>query len=208
MKNYLISIFIIISFSASSQIKHGLLLGGGGGSLYNVNYIQKGYGWDKAADIKITAGNSSYKHNAVIGYKLRLESANKNKLFYDLDLGFATKKVNFDMDGTYTNENGGETHFISTGSYSTISFSVGFSANYIIYKDLYAGIGIEPIYSFHNFSRFINIFDAPLIGKLGYDFKFFDIAVAYKKGLLNALKSDEFEKGQFNDWQIQLFIPF
>jgi hypothetical protein len=195
--------------NAQIELRHGLILGGGKGSLCDVNYIQKGFGFEKATDVKITSASSSYKYNASAGYRFRMENRNKNKLFYDLDLSFAIKGGNYNMEGTFVDENGDIWTFQDMpSSFSFIGFSIGFSAGYKIYKGLYAGAGIEPTCYFHTFQRFIKIFDAPPVGKLGYDFKYFDIAAVYRNGLFNALKSDHFSKGRINDWQIQLFIPF
>jgi hypothetical protein len=202
----IILIFTLLTTTGFAQIKvkSGLLLGGGKGSLCDVN--MKG----RATDfVEITSTNSSYKYNAMIDYKLRMENTNENKWFYDMDLGFALKGINFEEKGTYVDEDGNTFPVaVRSGSYSLASFSIGLSANYKIVKGLYAGIGIEPTCYFHDLTQYIKIFDAPLIGKLGYDFKYFDIAVVYKKGLLNALQSDNFSKGRINDLQLQLFIPF
>jgi hypothetical protein len=194
--------------NAQLKVRHGLLLGGGKGSLCDVNYIWKGYGTDGLTDINITSGVSSYKLNAALGYKLRLENRDKNRWFYDVDFGFTLKNINFSSEGTYMDKEG-QTFFIKPhGSYTPISFAIGVSAGYKIYKGFYAGIGIEPTCYFYDQSEFIKVFDAPLIGKIGHDFKFFDVAITYKNGLLNALQSDRFSKGRVNDFQVQLFIPF
>ena len=196
----------VSTMSAQVKLRHGLLLGGGMGSIGGVEYALKGYGTEYLSNIQIISGISNYKYNASLGYKFRIEN-DESHLFYDVDFGFGLKNIDFDIK-SMVDENGYTHPFQSSGSHSTIDFFLCLSANYKIYSGLYAGLGIEPTYYFHDMGRFIRIFDTPIVGKIGYDFKKIDIVLTYKKGLFNALKSNTFAKGQINDIQLQLFIPF
>jgi hypothetical protein len=53
-----------------------------------------------------------------------------------------------------------------------------------------------------------NRFDVPVAGKIGYNMKHVELALVYKKGTMNSLKTYHFERGKLNDWQLQLFILF
>jgi hypothetical protein len=194
----IIGLFSIVhDFSASAQkFEHGLILGGGGGSLSNVKF---------AGDVT-SVPVSEYKFNIALGYKFRLNCKTK-PFFYDFDLSVGMKKHNYSIWKNAGNP--GDIFIVGKSSKSPFLYtSLNTTFNYKIYKGLYAGAGVEPaIYTHDDPKEFL--FDIPLTAKIGYDLKFAGLSFGYKCGLLNPLKADHnITKGRMNDWQFQLFIPF
>ena len=192
-------IFLIPCISAQT-FKHGLLLGGGTGSISHIRYVM----YDADEDFQLVRGSGAYKYNAVIGYKLRYAPL-ADRLFYDTDLQAGLRKAG---SSNYYKAPEGMGLYLDR-SYVFCNVALGLTANYKISKGLYAGVGVEPTYGFYELGEHTDQrFDMPVLVKLGYDLKYVDLAVVYKKGLFNVIKSKEIEKGKLNDLQIQLFIPF
>jgi hypothetical protein len=182
----------LFGFSAKAQVKleSGLLIGGGQGTASNINVLNE----------KVQYA-TDYKFHLSLGYRFRIKPVNK-KSFYDMDLAFGLK--NFVI---------GYTEIFGPGSSSffqddDVRFytSLALSYNYTVWKNLSIGAGIEP--SYYLTAQNPNKFDVPLIGKLGYNFKFVEINLAYKYGFTDVLKSERLSSGKFRDWQITLYIPF
>jgi hypothetical protein len=91
-------------------------------------------------------------------------------------------------------------------------FAINPTYNYKVYKNLYLGAGIEPTLYFTGEDKNKWKYDISPTLRIGYDFKYLNIAVGYKAGVLDAVKSNYryyyLEAGNLNDLQIQLFIPF
>ncbi|MDR1762579.1 MAG: hypothetical protein LBR64_01300 [Dysgonamonadaceae bacterium] len=196
------------SFPLSAQSKNGLILGGGTGNISNVSET------GKLKEILDLGGTKTfdYKFNFAIGYKFRIQPEKKS-FFYDLDLYAGMKRINWDykvLDNyfEYGKDNPYGDDVKTLGSRSddfNYYFSLNASYNYNIYKNLHIGAGLEPTMYFESGWKF----DSSLTFRVGYDFKYVDIAIGYKVGLLNPLKQkDAFLSGNLNDLQIQLFIPF
>ena len=203
-KQLKINIFLIalfISFSCFSQEKliTGLIIEGGKG---NTSQVENGKILQEVTDLG-SRRNIDYILNAALGYKLRFKSNEKS--FYDIDFLAGIKKINSDIENT------GKTDSIFlgySGRYIFLDFSVSAAYQYKVWKNLYAGIGLSPTYYFFESSERKWRFDLPVTVKVGYDFKYVDLALIYKRGMLHALKSEVFAKGNINDIQLQLFIPF
>lgn len=87
------------------------------------------------------------------------------------------------------------------------SLSIRGTFNYILYKGLSIGAGVEPTWYFDSG---INNFDTPLVGKAAYNLGKFEVGLSYKHGLMNALKgtNENIKSGKFRDVQLSVFIPF
>lgn len=201
---YLLIAFIFCISSSFSQ-KHGLIVGGGIG---NVTYqLQPS---SKAQELLNMGGTGStdYQFNGFLGYRYRVEPDRK-PFFYDLDVYVGLKRFDYDYwyesynnetnTGVYSGTNGEETYYY-------LALSPSF--NYHIISGLNAGIGVEPTFYYRDENDPNFKFDIPLTAKIGYDFGLLEIAIAYKLGLCNTLKSDVFESGRLYDWQASVFIPF
>jgi hypothetical protein len=186
------------------ELRHGLLLGGGRGSVCGIGYSDNGDEYT-AFDRGIT----DYQYNALLGYKLRFRGR-ENPLFFDTDIQVGLQKAEYSIFYKKT-EATPDGAFISfpTGNFFFCNLSVGLSVNYNLYKGLFVGAGVDPTYRLYQLGDISeNRFDVPVIGKIGYNMKYVELALVYKKGIMNSLKTDHFERGKLNDWQLQLFIPF
>lgn len=185
-----------------AQFKSGLIISGGKGNLSNVqpgsNDIMKEIFQNNGT------GTTNYKFNIAVGYKFRIEPQSK-PFFYDLDIYIGMKSYTYE----YTAEKMQDSTLYFYGNSGNINLyytSLKMSWNYKIIKGLYAGAGIEPTIYLNNDSS--RKFDIPLSTQIGYNFKYVEVIAGYKLGLFNTLPSGHFESGRFNDWQIQVFIPF
>lgn len=189
----LICCILSVSQSFSQGIdKHGIVLGGGLGS------INKEY---KPFINNVTKGETKYKSSIYIGYKFRMNSSESFFLDVDLNLGVKMWKSSFKNNKPEPPiyEASSEYYYISTNG----------SINYLIYKGLSVGVGIEPTYYFYtDGEKSKNKFDTPIIGKVAYDFGKFELGIGYKHGLFSPIKTDYFKSGKFRDVQVSLFIPF
>jgi hypothetical protein len=222
----IIILFAVIAHAAGLyaqiDIKSGLLLGGGRiSSTYDAHAK---YTWQARAEI-----NS--KLDAGIGYRFRLQPENK-KFFVDLDLLAGTRIIESSYWPDYFQDYQDyfqETEISVNGSISSQSthayfqFSFNPTFNYNFYDGWYVGLGAEPMFymashtSIRNYrkkeegidpqKRFSG-FDVPLTAKVGYDFKYMDVAFGYKYGLRDVLTPAYFYSGKVRAWQVQLFIPF
>jgi len=207
-KNYFIIFFLFIgNLSIFSQTKSGLIIAGGTGFLSN---LKEGKRLQEILDMGGTKKNQ-YKFNVAIGYKFRIEPQNRSH-FFDIDLYAGLKRFNSEYSyfGQGTTDDGqiifNQRSGKASGTYYYFAFNPNY--NYKIYKNLHLGIGIEPtLYYADGEGKWK--FDIPPMLRLGYNFKYFDMAISYKMGLLNVMKSSRnFSSGNLNDIQLQLFIPF
>ena len=208
-KTFLVFIFLVCVYGASAQFKSGMIISGGKGSLSNM----------KLSDEIINKSevpfwlSRDYKFNAALGYKFRFQPKTM-RFFYDIDLHLGVRQIKFEYsnfhyqyneDGSLNWDSDTETYGASV-SESCYYFSINPSWNYRIIKGLHAGVGIEPTFYSIDFDKFK--FDTPLTARIGYDFRFIDVAFIYKVGLFNTMDPDYLSSGRFDDWQIQVFIPF
>jgi hypothetical protein len=203
---------------AQIDLRSGLLLGGGRiASTYDA-YAKYTYKAKAEINSKLDAG---------IGYRLRLRPENK-KFFVDLDLTAGARVIESTYWPDYLSDYSFDTEITANGSMSSqithVYFQLSFNPtfNYNFYDGWYVGLGAEPVF----YTAFgINIrsyreeegierdkkfsgFDVPLTAKVGYDFKYMDVAFSYKYGLRDVLTPVYFYSGKARAWQLQVFIPF
>ncbi|MDR2140010.1 MAG: hypothetical protein LBP50_10755 [Tannerella sp.] len=200
---------------AQINVKSGLLVSGGGvSSTYD-------------AAVKFS-GNDRAELNplldAGIGYRFRLQPE-RQKFFVDLDLQAGLRRIQTTYYQNWFNPETPETRgsWSSQITHSYIRFSISPTFNYRFYDGWYAGLGVEPEFYTASGSpikgghtpeegidryRKFSGFDVPLTARLGYDFKYMDVAFGYKYGLLDVLTPVYFYGGKVRAWQVQVFIPF
>lgn len=198
-------IFIMATaLEAQEKTKSGLLIGGGKGFLSN------------RLTSNIEYFESNYKYNISIGYRFRVYPTTKPSLFLDLDANLGAKSW-YTYAKEYNKYNPDE--LTNPYSYSPILASmksiyffssVASTINYTLYKRLSLGIGLEPTYFFFTSDeKKIRNFDLPAVAKIGYNFRFLEIGLTYKHGLMKVLQDKQYLlSGQFRDWQISIWIPF
>ncbi|MDR1524675.1 MAG: hypothetical protein LBS79_05380 [Tannerella sp.] len=85
--------------------------------------------------------------------------------------------------------------YIPDGNARVSDISLSMAMNYKVYKEMYFGVGIEPIYS--NTLDFVNTgktnsnqkFSIPVIYKIGADFNKADVSISNKIDFINKSKS-------------------
>ena len=219
-KLFAVAVLLLSALYGYGQIKSGIIVGGGKGSLSNVVFPDE---YTTLSGIYIEDLQWSYKYlfDAAIGYKFRLEPQNK-PFFYDLDLNIGLKRFNTGLIGTFETEipmedsNEEEIEYYRGNSYGHFqqiyySFSVNPTWNYRLLKGLYAGVGIEPTLYFIDSADLSGEewkFDLPLTAKIGYDLKFIDFSIHYKHGLFDTMDPMYLGPAKFRNWQLSVFIPF
>lgn len=198
MKRILLFLFLtcsVCSVTAQKQVKSGLLVNGGSGT------VNPEFKLPLEDGIKFT--EADYKMNLSLGYRFRFyNSFSIPSIFIDWDTYIGLKSWNSTFRRSFTEpaayEISSKYYFVSTGG----------SVNYTLYKGLSFGVGIEPSYVFYQSGENRNKkFDSPLLGKLAYDFGFMEVGVNYKHGLMNMIKTDRINSVKLRDWQISVFIP-
>jgi hypothetical protein len=196
----IILIFTLLTTTAFAQVKlrHGLILGGGAG---NINYAKLANSelWAEKGTVNLF---TDYKYNAMLGYKFRIKPLNR-KTFFDIDIAASIRNIEYEIilkqDTPY---------LIPQKANSYSSASLAFSYNYQTHG-LYVGAGVEPAYYYDAARKLLNNeFDVPVFVKIGYELKFIDISVSYKKGVTGMLDDENVKNGRINDLQVQMFIPF
>lgn len=91
-----------------------------------------------------------------------------------------------------------------------VSLRWGGTVNYPVYKGLSVGLGVEPTYYFVSYEKndMKRPLDVPFVGKIAYNFKFMELGISYKHGLMNVVETKDFASGRFRDWQVSVWIPF
>ena len=216
----IILIFLLFALHGYSQIKSGIIIGGGKGSISNVVFPDE-YTTIDGTPIENLQWSYQYNFDIALGYKFRYETQNK-PFFYDLDIYLGLKRFTTDFTGTFDAnlpeiESNDDDEIIyyqgeASGHFQHIyySFSVNPSLNYRLIKGLYAGVGIEPtLYNKDDASKGEKWkFDLPLTAKIGYDLKFIDFSVNYKHGIFDTMESKYLNPAKFRNWQLSVFIPF
>ena len=219
----IILFFLLSTLCGYSQIKSGIVFGGGKGSISNVVFPD-----EQPLFIDLN-GNVienvhlqwfyKYKFDVTIGYKFRIEPQHR-PFFYDIDLnlglkrfntGYTSPLVSYIPEGVAEDDEmeylfGASGHF----QHTYYSFSVNPSWNYRLIKGLYAGAGIEPTL-YHKAGTPSSEkwkFDLPLTAKVGYDLKFIDFSIIYKHGLFDTMEHEYLGSAKFRSWQLSVFIPF
>lgn len=207
MKKLLIT-FIACSFimvGASAQTKSGILLGGSPWGGVNTKF-------SAAMQENLTRYDIGYKSNMMLGYRFRVPHYDI-PAFLDID---AMAGLDNWSSAYKKKESGQEPNNGLAGSYYSYQAqnnyfhaAVGATANYTLFENLSAGIGVAPTYWFYTGGEYSsNKFDVPLVAKIGCNLKYFELGLSYKHGLMNSIKTDYIQSGNFRDVQLTLWIPF
>lgn len=191
-------LFAAISLSVSAQqLKStGIIVGAGGGHISS----------DLPASLHgltVDKSNSYLNRKAVLelGYRFRFEPR-KSNFFYDLDLlgGYSKSDYAIRYHSTPDANYGG-----SEGYNYHLSVGVGATANFKIVKGLSVGIGIQPMVYLWETSK--KVFDVPVVGKIAYNFRYFELAFEYKQGLSKTYHVSDFKGSRLSNWQFSVYIP-
>ena len=195
MKHLMLFITLcVLSLSAQCQTESGIVVSGGLGSIKTK--------LNPSVQEKASPYDVDYRYNLSLGYRFRLHAAKTSPFFYDLEAGLGMKY----WDSSYGQVPGEPaTCEASAKMFSTF---VSGTANYTIYKGLNIGAGIQPIYYFSQNGGNNKKFDIPIVAKLAYRFKAFEIGLSYKHGLMNTLETKYLKSGKFREYNLSLWIPF
>lgn len=198
-KKLLIICFLIVSIHSYSQLRTGILVGGGIGLEQNLSVNKNNTEFLKGVQFKDT-----YLYNVLLGYRFRFENQSHKNLFFDIDplLKLQTFKSS-DFEPGNTND---YTSVTKEAHYLNFQLAVSASANYKIFKELYVGLGIEPTWNIVTDGK---PFDIPILGKIGYNFNNkVDISLTYRQGFTNTINDSKYSKGRTSDIYLSIFIPF
>ena len=193
---------------AQIEFRSGLILSGGPSHLWNKKLDSNSEFINAILEYEEVKFTSFIGYNAALGYKFRLEPKPK-RIFYDIDLFLGIKTFS---DGyLYKYSNALSTLWLHQRR-DKLSFytSLNPSFNYCLNKYFYAGAGLEPTvyFNLYNVGFRADKFDMPLTTKIGVNLKYVELALSYKIGFLNQMKSDYHKSLNLNDLQLQLYIPF
>lgn len=188
MKKEIISFLLFICFFSLKAQEHGLVVGGSFGKFKEKSTFGR---------ILLLEG---YKPHYHIGYQYRQYFKQK----YSLDIHALFGSQGSNAVSIYAHNNKKykiRGHYISLGS----------NINYELLKNFRIGLGTSPTW-------YVNIktplpnkikpsFDIPIIGKLIYSFKYFDVQFTYSQGTCNLMKNEYFKSIKSSDIQLSLFIP-
>lgn len=185
-----------LSISAQQLKSTGIIVGAGGGHITSdLPSSLNGLTVDKS--------NSHLNRKAVLelGYRFRFEPR-KSNFFYDIDVlgGYSKSDYAIRYNPTKDTNYGG-----SDGDNYHLSVGVGATLNYRIVKGLNVGLGVQPMIYLWETSK--KVFDAPIVAKIGYDFRYFELAFAYKQGLSKTYHVSDFKGARLSNWQFSVYIP-
>ena len=221
MKKKIIAIllFLFSVLYGYSQVKSGIVFGGGKGSISNVVFPYESFIDMNGNVIENLQWFYKYKFDVTIGYKFRIEPQHK-PFFYDIDINLGLKRFNtgytsplvpYIPEGVTNDDEmeyliGADGHF----GHTYYSFSMNPSWNYRLFRGLYAGAGIEPTLYHKDGATSGEKWkcDLPLTAKVGYDLKFIDFSINYKYGLFDTMEHEYLGPAKFRNWQLSVFIPF
>lgn len=191
--------FLAISLNSFSQMRTGLLVGGGIGFEHGRS-INKNNAEFQAG----TVFSDTYSCNALLGYRFRFENNRHSNLFFDVDPLF---KLQTFKSSDFVPENGSnytsvtkESHFLN------LAFALSSSINYSIINGLYVGLGVETTWNIVTDGK---SFDIPIFGRLGYNMNNkIDFAITYKQGFTNVINDNRYNRGNISDINLSVFIPF
>ena len=197
--------FTCLLTGASAQTKSGILFGGSPWGGVNSKF-------STATQEKLSRYDISYKSNMMLGYRFRVPH-NDTPLFWDIDamVGLNNWNSAYKTTNDQQDPDDGDFGFLYNVQAKNNYFyaAVGATANYTLFKNFSAGLGVEPTYWFYASGEdSSNKFDVPLVAKIGYNLKYFEIGLSYKHGLMNSIKTDFIKSGNFRDVQVTLWIPF
>lgn len=158
--------------------------------------------------------DNTYNSNMMLGYRFRIPHYDI-PAFLDIDpmIGLKSWSSDYKLKNQLQEpgENGYQFDGPSNYSAQNIYFfgAVALTANYSLLKNLSVGVGLAPSYwistAGEDTSKKIDI---PLVAKVGYNLKYFELGLAYKHGLMNSIKTDYIQSGNFRDVQVSIWIPF
>ncbi|MDY3070218.1 MAG: hypothetical protein SOR57_11355 [Parabacteroides sp.] len=197
MKKYIfLFIMMLFSLSAFSQNKSGILFGGGLGFEQALNMNQDHDLYKKGCQFK-----DRYDFDVYMGYRFRIDS--RKSIFFDIDPLLRVQKLK-SVD-YFSPESQIESGFMTSEANDiNLQISLSSTINYKIKDNFYIGLGLEPTWNVITEGK---KFDIPLLGRIGYDFGKFDIAVTYRQGFFNIFDQSRFTKGRSSDINISVFIP-
>jgi len=199
------ALFIGVMTVSAQLSQHGLVLNGGLGRV-----DEKSDKWGERWD------DIDYKVGMSLGYRFRFNKPEPKSLHYDLDINFGVKGarvVHWNRLEWILEDESGSSPLIgymgSSGGAGYHYTSIGFTANYSLIRNFSFGLGVEPLYFFKAHYREIkNSFDVPVVARIAYNFKFAEIAISGKYGLVNVFETDYMKSGRIRELQLSLFIPF
>lgn len=192
--------FLLLIFSSMSvlaqdyHIKSGIV---GGVSLdwYKDN-LAPGYGYSLPdASVSFHAG---YQFQFDLKRKFSIDAA----LLYGQKRGEFTSPYGYEVLPSHGYKEDFSRHYLALNGV----------VNYNLIGGLKLGAGIEPTLHFRERIFQENIikssFDIPIVLKVGYSFKYFDIALLYKHGTCNVIQNvPSIKEGRTRDLQFSIFIP-
>ena len=196
----------LIAISVSAQTKSGILLGGGIWGGVNTKF-------SSVMQAELTRYDISYKSNMMLGYRFRIPHYDI-PAFMDIDAMIGLNNWNSEYkEKSKTPEPGDTPQYDLPYNYSAQNNyfygAVAVTANYTLFNNFNAGLGIAPTYWFNTAGEeSSNKFDIPLVAKIGYNLKYFELGLTYKHGLMNSIKTDYIQSGNFRDVQVSIWIPF
>lgn len=208
MKKLLITFitFCIILVGVSAQSKSGILLGGGPWGGVNTKFSTE-------MQAELTRYEITYKSNMMLGYRFRIPHYDISA-FLDIDAMIGLNNWNSEYkEKSNTPEPGNGPQYDLPFSFSAQNNyfygAVTVTANYTLFDNFSAGFGIAPTYWFYQAGEeSSNKIDIPLVAKIGYNLKYFELGFSYKHGLMNSIKTDYIQSGNFRDVQLSIWIPF
>lgn len=184
----------VLSVSAFGQTESGIVASGGIGNIKTkLNTSAQAAGGSYDVD---------YRYNLSLGYRFRLPAGETSAFFYDLEAGLGMKYYNYSFG-----KMAGQPAAVE-GSAKRFSVYAAGTANYTLYKGLSIGAGVEPTYYFSQNGGNSRKFDLPVIARVAYRFKAFEIGLTYKHGLMNTLKTEHLKSGKFREYNLSIWIPF
>lgn len=196
----------LVAVSVSAQTKSGILLGGGLWGGVNTKFSAE-------MQAELTRYDITYKSNMMLGYRFRIPHYDI-PAFMDIDAMIGLNNWNSEYkEKSMTPEPGDTPQYDLPYNYSAqnnyLYGAVAVTANYTLFNNFSAGLGIAPTYWISTSGEeSSNKFDIPLVAKIGYNLRYFELGLTYKHGLMNSIKTDYIQSGNFRDVQVSIWIPF
>lgn len=198
MKILFVLLLALLSIPVYGQMKSGLIIGVSDSWLNNGDAHTSSYGGQYGEK----GGDWRHRLSFNIGYQFS----------FDLKRNFVLNtSLQYQLRGVHTAFNRTMEDVVDeTENWNSLCLHG--SLDYYIYKGIYVGAGLEPTYYFN--TRLPDnlgskqVFDIPVLGRVGYDFKFLKIVLAYKHGFAKVYRSSMYPKVTTRDLQLSVFVPF
>lgn len=188
-KNLFIFILLFLMLSKISAQEHGIILSGAYGKVNTGTSLPPATG--------AILGQWEFNYN--VGY--RYTQYFENKLSADFTALYGQR--NIELLNGYSES--AETGYKIKGN----AVSLGVAVNYELFKNFSVGLGVEPTWYVRlrmpKGGAITRPFDLPVVGKISYAFKYFEMEFAYKQGTCNIIKSYDYAKTR--DLQLSVFVP-